>query len=328
MNSLKKDFKKARLVFAGGSDWSVEFLDFLKKENFSLVGVLTKPDEKKNRGQKIVSNQVKNKALEFGIPVFTPHSLKDPEFVEKFKKIKADLVVVVAYGKIFPPEILAIPSKGFLNFHPSFLPDLRGPSPITTAILKGQKETGVSIMKLGPGMDDGPVLKQQKVKIQASETTQSLTQKLIKIGKKMLVRVLIEYLENNLTPKEQPKKGVTYSKIISKEMGKVNWENDSAREICNKIRAFDGSIRVFSSFLKNGKSKRVNFLVSGGVLKGQNREKMNAGEFEIINQKQKKFLAVKTKKDFLLISNLQVEGKKPISAEEFLVGYGHVQFGR
>ena len=321
MISQNENFRKCRLVFAGGTPWSADFLKLLICEGFLVVGTLTKPDSKKGRGQKMASNLVKEEAQKLKIPVLAPLSLKDPQFLSEFKKWQADLVVVVAHGKIFPKEILDLPKKGFVNFHPSLLPALRGPSPIASAILEGLSETGVSIMKLGVGMDDGPVFLRKKVKIVRGETTETLTKKLIAVGEKMLVKVLKDYLDGNLKPVPQTKKGVSFSKIILKEEGQVDWKKDEAKLIDRKIRAFGGSIKVFSNFSKNDKTKRVNFLESGGVVKSQDKKKMKVGEFEITTKNQQKSLLIKTKKDFLMVAKLQVEGKNPVFPEEFEQGY-------
>ncbi len=319
--------KKFRLVFAGGIDWSVEFLELLFKEGFSVIGVLAPLDSKKDRGQQVSFHPLKLEAKKKNIPVLTPASLKDPEFISEFKKWKADVVVVVAYGKIFPPEILEIPSKGFVNFHPSLLPALRGPSPIPSAILEDLSETGVSIMKLGAGMDDGPVFDTQKVNITKYETATTLTQKLLLVGKTMLVKVLEQYLLDNLKPISQKKQGISYSKIIRKEEGKINWKKDTAESIERKMRAFEGTIKVFSTLSKNNNVRRVNFLKSEGVVKVSTREKMKIGEYRLYQKNKENFILIKTKKDFLLISKIQVEGKNPVSPEEFLRGYEGGRFG-
>ena len=313
---LKKIFSNKRIIFAGGTDWSVEFLNLLCQEGFNVIGVIVPPDSKKGRGQKAGSHVLKIAAKKSGLPVFQPEKLNDPGFLREFKQIMPDLVVVVAYGKLFPKAILAIPPLGFINFHPSLLPKLRGPSPIASAILEGHKVTGVSIMKLGEGMDDGPVLAQKAVKIDPRETIVTLTRKLVRLGKRMLPDILAKYLEGEIIPKPQAEKGVTICKIIKKENGRINWSSETATQIDRKVRALNPQFKTFTFLEKNNKKLRVNILESAGTRRGA----FLPGQYNLIDNN----LATGTKEDLLLVSKLQVEGKKPISAEDFVRGYGGV----
>ena len=309
-------WQSKRLVFAGGADWSVEFLTLLCEERFKIVGVLAPPDGKKGRGCRLSVHPLKAKAEELGIPVWQPPKLNDPEFLSAFKKIKPDLVVVAAYGKLFPSEILAIPPQGFVNFHPSLLPKLRGPSPIQSAILEGFTETGVSIMKLGEGMDDGPVLAQKTVKIDSRETGLGLTRKLVALGQKMLPEILKRYLVGEIMGKGQDDNKATYCKMLRKEDGRIDWQNQTAEEIDRKVRALNPQVRTFTFIKLKGQPKRLNILESAGVLSEDSR----AGQHKLLDNK----LAVGTKKNLLLVSKLQLEGKKPVLAKEFIQGYGLV----
>lgn len=302
-----------KIVFAGGTDWSVEFLNLLCQEGFNVIGVIAPPDSKKNRGYKVERHILKTAAKKLGIPVFQPEKLNDPDFLPDFKKIKPDLVVVVAYGKLFPGEILDIPPLGFINFHPSLLPKLRGPSPIASAILGGQKETGVSIMKLGEGMDDGPVLAQKAIKIDPRETSVTLTRKLVELGKQILPDILVKYLKGKIIPKPQAEKGATTCKIIRKEDGRIDWQKETAKQIDRKVRALNPQFKTFTFLKKNNKNLRVNILVTARIRRGA----FPFGQYKLLDEN----LAVATKKNILLISKLQVEGKKPISVEDFVRGY-------
>lgn len=298
-----------RIVFAGGTDWSVEFLNTLIQEGFNIVGVLCPADSKKDRGQKLAVHALKTEADKKNIPVYQPDKLSDLNFLAEFKKTKPDLVVVAAYGKLFPKEILEIPPLGFINFHPSLLPKLRGPSPIQSAILEGFTETGVSIMKLGEGMDDGPILAQESISLDQLETTESLTVKLVQLGLKILPDVLKKYVHGEIVLKSQTQDSVTICKIIKKEEGRIDWANDPADQIDRKIRALNPQIKTFT-FL-NG--KRVNLLESVGTCNCT----CKFGEYRILENK----LAIGTKNNCVLIGKLQIEGKNPISAEDFLRGY-------
>jgi len=325
-----------KIVFAGGTDWSVEFLDLLRKEGFSVIGVLTPPDSPKDRGLEVKINPLKLRAKKLNIPVWQPDKLDSPEFLAEFKKISPDLVVVVAYGKLFPPEILAIPPLGFINFHPSLLPKLRGPSPIQSAILEGFKETGVSIMKLGKGMDDGPILAQERIKINPRETAGTLTWKLTDMGKKLLPNVLKKYLVGTRRGaferatgtflQKQNENQATYCNIIRKEAGKINWQKESAEIIDRKVRALNLGIKVYTFLTKNGQKKRVNILESAGIIGKQDIRDLPISHYQLFAKNNKKYLAVKAQKGILLVNRLQVESKKSISAEDFFQGYKEGKF--
>jgi len=308
-----------RIIFAGGTNWSVEFLETLVKEGFNVVGVLAPSDKRRDRGQKKAAHALKMAAAQKNIAVLEPDELIDPVFLNKFKRLGPDLVVVVAYGKLFPKEMLNIPPLGFINFHPSLLPQLRGPSPIICAILEGLTKTGVSIMKIGEGMDDGPIFSQCEVKIEPRETNETLTRKLVNLGKKELPKILMGYIEGKISPSPQPKTGVTTCKMIEKSDGQIDWINENAEQIDRKIRAFNPQFKTFTYLGEKNRNKRTNILESVGV----SETALSPGRYAL----DQKYLAVGTKKNSLLVRSLQVEGKKPISAAEFFCGYGGDRFG-
>jgi len=330
-------WQSKRIIFAGGTNWSTDFLKLLVDEGFSVVGVLIPPDTKKDRGQKTTVHMLKTEAAKLNIAVFQPKKLNDSDFLSKFKQLEPDLVVVVAYGKIFSKVVLNIPSFGFINFHPSLLPKLRGPSPIVSTILENFTETGVSIIKLGEGMDDGPILAQENVKIDPRETSKNLTKKLVELGKKILPNVLKKYLNAIEMPvsrrmslyKIQNNTQATYCKIIKKSDGGIDWSKETAEQIDRKIRALNPQFKTYTFLKKTQNSyvchpresgdpcksvKRINILESAGIQDGE----LSPGQYKLLNN----YLAVGTKQNILLVSELQVEGKKPITAKEFMQGYG------
>ena len=317
-----------RLIFAGGIDWSAEFLKLLLQKKYNLVGVLLPPDNRQGRGQKNQISPLKKLALVNNLPIWQPEKLSKPQFLANFQKAKPDLVVVVAYGKLFPPAILKIPTLGFLNFHPSLLPLLRGPSPIQSALLQGLKETGVSIMKLEAGMDDGPILEQKKIKIAPHENNQTLTQKLIDLGEKILPRNIDKFVRAHEKPVPQNHPEATFCRIIHKEEAQIDWSKDSAITIDRKIRAFAGWLKVFTFFTKNNLKLRLNLIESAGVVSSKNLPDLHSGvgSCQLWKREKINYLAIQTKKDTLLISQLQVEGKKIISASDFWQGYTDSHF--
>lgn len=291
-----------------------------------MVGILAPPDSKKGRGQDIQTHLLKKAARKLGVSVFQPEKLNNPNFLREFKKIKLDLVVVVAYGKLFPKEILDIPPLGFVNFHPSLLPKMRGPSPIASAILEGHEVSGVSIMKLGEGMDDGPILAQKAVRIDPRETSESLTRKLVNLGKKMLPETLKKYLvrTQHAVFLQQDNSKATYCRLLRKEDGHINWHEETAEQIDRKVRALNPQFKTFTFLKRNDQVKRANILETVGIYVGTGHDpsqtKINPGQFKLSNGN----LAIVANKDILLVSKLQVEGKNPISAEDFLRGYSTV----
>lgn len=316
----KRSFSRFRVLFAGSSDWSKEFLDLLLQKNFRVVGLLTPPDSRQGRGQKIVISPIKQFALEKGLPVFQPAKLGTEQFTQELKKLRPDLVFVASYGKFFPKKILEIPSFGFLNFHPSMLPEWRGPSPIQSALLFGRKTTGFSFMRLTEGMDDGPVIFQKEVRIKPRETSVTLAEKLVMQGKKELINILKDYLEDNVDfqPRSQRRKGVSLSRIFSKEDGRLDWRNETAEEIDRKIRALNPQIKTFCFWENEGTKIRIILNSSFGLAKDFN---LNYGEYKLLRRKKNIVLAIKAKEGVVLIDKIQAEGKKECSANDFFQGH-------
>lgn len=316
----KRSFSRFRILFAGSSDWSIEFLDLLIQKKFRVVGLLTPPDSRKGRGQKITVSSIKKFALNRGLTIFQPEKLGTDNFVRELKKLRPDLVFVASYGKLFPEEILGIPAFGFLNFHPSMLPEFRGPSPIQSAILSGRKTTGFSFMRLTRGMDDGPIVFQKEVRIKPRETSLTLAEKLVSQGKKELIKILKGYLENDMAfqPKNQRKKGVSFSKMFTKEDGRLDWQNETAEEIDRKIRAFNPQIKTFCFWENESLRSRVILGSSVGFAKDFN---LNYGEYKLLRRKKNIVLAVKAKEGVVLIDKVQIEGKKECSANDFFQGH-------
>ena len=316
----KRSASRFRVVFAGSADWSTEFLALLLKKKFKVVALLTTPDRKRGRGQKISVSSIKQFALNSDLKVLQPEKLNDENFLREFEKLRPDMVLVVSYGKIFPQKMLDIPSFGFLNFHPSLLPEWRGPSPIQSAILSGQKKTGFSFMRLAEGMDDGPIIFQKEVRISGKERSISLVEKLVLQGKKQLIAILKGYLngKSEFKPKAQKIKGLSISKIFCKEDGKIDWTKETAEEIDRKIRGLNPQIKTFCFLEKDSVKKRLILNSSLGLAKDIN---LDYGEYELLKEKGENVLAIKAKEGSLLISKLQLEGKKECSSQDFFQGY-------
>lgn len=235
-----------RIVFFGTPEFAVPSL----KKLSGVVGVVTAPDKPLGRKQVLTPSPVKTTALDLGLPVFTPATLKDTAFFETFKNLKPDLCIVVAYGKLIPQKYLDVPQLGFVNVHPSLLPAYRGPSPIQSAILDGCASTGVSIMLLDAEIDHGPVLAQESYTIPTDAYFPQVEHDLAKLGASLLKTTLDKQFE----PQEQDHANATFTKKFTREDGKIDW-SQPAITIYNRIRALAGNPGTWT--VVNGKTLNI-----------------------------------------------------------------------
>lgn len=277
---------KINAIFLGTPDFAVPSLRALaKSENFNILGVFTEPDRPVGRKQILKEPSVKIIAKELGLKIFQPDNIKKEDWVEKIKKLNPDIAIIVAYGQIISKKILGIPRFGFINLHPSLLPKYRGPSPIQETIKNLDKKTGISIMLIDEEMDHGPILFQQVENIKSSETAESLHDKLSEIGGKLLIKTTENYIKGKIKPKEQNHKQTTFTKIIKREDGKIDW-NKSAREI-------EALIRAYSPW---------------------------PGTFTEIEGKRLKIKKASLRDNKLNLQKVQLEGKKEMDWEDFCKG--------
>lgn len=225
-----------KIIFAGSPDFAAKHLSALIEAQVKIAAVLTQPDKPTGRGKKVAATPVKEVALRHGISLYQPSSLKTEETLNWFRSMAPDVVIDVAYGLIIPKTVLAMPRFGFLNVHPSLLPRWRGAAPIQQAILAGDVETGISIMRLDEGIDTGPVFLQRRCLIDRKDTMASLSERLIKIGCEALLEVLANLI--TLDPVAQTEAGACYAPKIDKTMARLNWQ-ESAEMLDRKIRAFN-----------------------------------------------------------------------------------------
>lgn len=226
-----------KLVFFGTEVFSVPSLQALIDAGYDIAAVVTKPDARRGRGHKAFVHPVKQLALDHDISVLQPSRLKDIE--AELAETKADAAVLVSYGKIIPERTLNLfGSVGIINIHPSRLPKYRGPSPIEAAILAGDTSTAISIMQLDAGMDTGPVYVQLDVPLTGHETKPELSDKLSRLGAKLLINTLPDILSGKLKPKPQPKSDVSITSLISKQDGILDPATDTASVLERKIRAY------------------------------------------------------------------------------------------
>jgi methionyl-tRNA formyltransferase len=228
----------ARIVFAGSPEFALPSLAGLCAAGHRPVAVLTQPDRPAGRGRRLAASPVKQRAAALGLPVYQPETLKDAAGVELLRALAPDLLVVVAYGLILPPAILAVPRRGAVNVHASLLPRFRGASPVEAAILAGDAETGVSIMALDAGLDTGPVYGLRRLAIGADESAAALEARLATLGADALLELLPGILAGTAVTTPQPAAGATYAGRIRKEAGRLDWQQPAA-QLARQVRAYD-----------------------------------------------------------------------------------------
>ena len=305
----KKD--KIKILFMGTPEFSCPGLQSLINEKeFEVVAVFTQADKKVGRKQEIQMPAVKKLALKYNIPIFQANKIKDE--VENIKNIAPDLIVVIAYGKIIPQSILDIPKYSCINVHGSLLPKYRGASCLNAPILNGDKETGITIMKMEAGLDTGPILRQFKIELDDKETLENLHDKLSNLAKDNLVNTLKDWIEGKIEEQKQDDSKSSYVSIIKKEDGKISL-NKSAIEIERMIRAFNPWPGTYG-YLNDKALKIIEAKVEEEKI--ENEENKEVGEFYLEN----KNLYLKCGQNSLHILKLQLPGKRPMTSKELLNG--------
>ena len=299
-----------RAVFFGSPDDAVPALDRLLKTGVDVAAVYTRPDRKAGRSRSPQPTPVRVVAEAKGLLVETPQGLRDSLIQERLMSLGADVFVVVAYGRILPPEVLAMPRLGVVNIHPSLLPLHRGPSPVSTAILNGDDATGVTVMLLDEGMDSGPLLMQSDpVVMSGVERTGELTKRLFEMGAEMLPGVL-EGLENGtLVARPQDEERVTVTRLMKKQDGRIDW-SAAAEHIERMTRAFDPWPGAFTSL----KGKNLKILTA--AIGDQNQVEGQPGLVTVAEKR----LFVSTGEKSLELLELQAEGRRSMAVHDFLNG--------
>lgn len=301
--------QESKIIFLGTPEFAVPVLKQLIKNNLKPFLVITQPDKPVGRKQELAPPPIKVVAQEAGIEVAQPETKKD--LIKLFKDLEIDVCVLVAYGMIIPEEVLNSPKHGFVNLHPSMLPKYRGPSPIQAALLDGETQTAVTIMKLSKGMDAGPIISQETVSILHSDNYPSLAEKLSEAGAELMVKVLPDYLAGELELTEQDDSEATYCSMVKREDGKIDWSKSSA-QIIQQFKAFSPWPGVFTNLNK----KRLK-IANLDVLEGDFGDNLAFGEVFLGPSGQ---LGVQTSDGAIALLSVQLEGKKEVSGEEFLNG--------
>lgn len=226
-----------RIVFMGSPDFALPSLSALVKK-YQVVGVVTQPDRASGRGRELKSPEVKSMALELKIPILQPEKLRAAEAMTQLKGWAPDLIVVAAFGQILRRDVLELPRYGCINVHASLLPRWRGAGPVHAAILAGDEETGVTIMKMDAGLDTGPMLSKISIQLTLADTAGTISQTLSQAGADLLIETLPDYLSGKLTPRPQPKEGSTYAPMLKKEDGRLEFSHPAV-ELGRRVRAMN-----------------------------------------------------------------------------------------
>jgi methionyl-tRNA formyltransferase len=270
------------------------------------AGVVTQPDRASGRGRELKAPPVKTLALDLGIPVIQPEKLRQPEAMEQLRLWNPDLIVVAAFGQILRRDVLELPRFGCINVHASLLPRWRGAAPINAAILHGDEETGVTIMKMDAGLDTGPMLSRRSIRLLPDDTAGSVFEQLSQLGAELLIDTLPEYLSGKLTPTPQPEEGMTYAPMLKKEEGQLDF-TQPADALERRVRAFNPWPGAFMDF--GGTPLKIHRArVETGLAE--------AGQRLVVHDQP----AVGAGSGILILEEVQPAGKKPMSGKAFLAG--------
>lgn len=306
-----------RIVFMGTPDFAVGSLAALSESGkHEIVSVITQPDRPKGRGNKVLMTPVKEYALSKGYPVYQPQRVKTPEFVAELRAMEPELIVVAAFGQFLSQEILEMPKYGCINVHASLLPQYRGAAPIQYAIIKGEKESGVTIMQMDIGMDTGAMLSKVVVPIGENMTMGELHDELRDKGAELLLETIEKIAAGTAVAVPQPKEEATYATLLDRSMECIDWSK-SAQEVHNLIRGFNPAPSTFTK-LPNGK----NIKIWGSLLTNKTSEAQPGTVVEVT----KKSFLVACGEGVVEITEVQPESKKRMPAQVFINGHG-VQVG-
>jgi methionyl-tRNA formyltransferase len=307
-----------RIVFCGTPDFAVPSLRRLLAESaFTVQAVVTQPDRPRGRGQALSAPAVKQAALEAGLQVFQPEKIKSDEAHDFFLRIEPDAVVIIAYGQIVSRRLIDIPRLGWINLHASLLPRYRGAAPIAWALVNGESKTGLTTMQIDSGMDTGPLLLQQEMEIGANETAPELSRRMAEAGAPLMVESLLKLDRGAIQPHAQDASQATYAPIIKKENGRIDWSR-TAHEAYNRIRGLAPWPGAYTSFrgrlchLWGKPAEASDFPPDSTAVRS-----VFPGTIEVNSGT---LLATCGHGTALAVESLQMEGRKRVSAAEFLNG--------
>lgn len=299
-----------RIIFMGTPEFAVQVLEAIVKAGHEVVGVYTQPDKPKGRGKSMQYTPVKEKALEYNIPVFQPEQVRKPEVVEEMKKLKPEVVVVVAFGQILPETILNLPPLGCINVHASLLPKYRGAAPIQRVIIDGEKESGVTTMYMAKGLDTGDMIEKMVVPIESKETGGTYHDKLAAAGAELCLSTLQKLADGTAPRIPQDDELSCYAHMLNKSMGELDFQKP-AEELERLIRGLNPWPSAYTRL--EGKTLKI---YEADVI-----EEEGTAEPGTVTAVDKKSFTVQCNPGALRITSLQMEGKKRMETAAFLLGY-------
>ena len=297
-----------KLVFMGTPRFAVPSLEALAG-HYEVVGVVTQPDRPARRGRKLTKSAVKSSALQLGLPILQPETLRSEEAVKLLRELEPQVMVVAAYGQILRPPVLAIPPAGVINVHPSLLPKYRGASPIAGALLAGEQETGVTIMVMDEGMDTGPILAQRTIEVDAEDTTGTMEEKLSRLGAELLAETLPDWLGGRIEARPQDEARATYTKPVSKQEAEMDWSLP-ASELWYRVRAYNPRPGARTWW----KATQLKILRARPLLEWGGRGE--SGQVVEVDAG----VAVVTGEGILLLEEVQLAGKRAMASGDFIRG--------
>ena len=304
-----------RIVFCGTPEFAVPALrTLLANPEFAVEAVVTQPDRPRGRGQRVSASPVKEVAAQAGVRVFQPASMKSDEARDFVAEIKPDAVVIIAYGQIIPRRLLDIPRLGWMNLHGSLLPKYRGAAPIAWAIINGERKTGLTTMRLDPGLDTGPILMQGEIEIGSDETAPELAKRMADLGAPLVSESLIKLERGEIAPIRQDSTQASYAPILTKEHGRIDWSL-TAGEIYNRIRGlapWPGAFTTFRGRLCHlwGRPSALVAVGDGAITREPGTLIVSDAAIEVVCGKGTR----------LQLEAVQIEGRRRISAREFANG--------
>lgn len=302
-----------RVVFMGTPAFALPVLEALLDGGHQVVGVYTRPDRGAGRGRHTAASPVKVLALERGLSVYQPASLRrDSAARARMAELRPDVIIVAAYGLFLPADTLGLPTLGCLNVHPSLLPRHRGPSPIATAILEGDRETGVTLILLDEGMDTGPIVAQCSTPISEHETAEELTDRLFRMGADLLLETLPGWANGDVKSRHQDESLATATRLLKREDGEIDWSQPVV-DISRQVRAMHPWPGTFTRW-----QGRMLKIIQAGPWVGAERAGDAPG---LVVADDGSALGVVAGDGVMKIERLQMEGRRPVAADEFLRGY-------
>lgn len=301
---------KPRILFMGTPAFALPALDELHRLAYPIIAVVTQPDRPSGRGQKEIATPVKNIALQLGLPVFQPEKVKEPHFLETLRELNPDMIVVAAFGQILPKAIIDLPRLGCLNIHPSLLPKYRGAAPLNWSIIRGETQTGVTIMLMDEGMDSGDILMQEPTQIKAIETYGELHDRLANLGAALLTKTIDQVVAGTAERHKQNPALVTFAPRLTKETGRISWQ-DTSNNIVNLIRGLSPTPAAYT-------------FLDGQVLKVYSAETTTGHVYQppgTVGLASASGLPVAASDGYIMLKDVQLAGKKRMPVGDFLRGY-------